>query len=234
MPDAGCQMSEEESMYETPLGPSLTRGEYWLLESVVEAGIPLCWLAWDSLDEAINKQGHGLARPILLQTLDGLFQAGLLEAFHNLDETPRRLTIEQLDAALDENQTAEQGFFFYLLTERGGAVWEAFAQPRWEQFLQHSVQPSENSLMDTGHVAGMNKKLVERYVQGLHYLKRAPDPASIQWREHRPWQATYWKVLPEAYEISFDFVPDDEEVFSWDELPRSYWWVYENNWYNWK
>jgi hypothetical protein len=40
--------------------PSFTRGEYWLLETVVEHAVPIGWLDWEDLEIALNKQGHGI------------------------------------------------------------------------------------------------------------------------------------------------------------------------------
>ncbi len=60
--------------------PRLTRGEYWLLESVVRGGMAIGWLDWPGLEECLNKPGHGLDRPTLVETLWRLFSDGLISA----------------------------------------------------------------------------------------------------------------------------------------------------------
>lgn len=66
----------------------LSRGEFWLLANAVEHGLPLPLLAmpeWvpggtmNAIDIALNRQGHGLALPSLIETLLQLSRNGWVE-----------------------------------------------------------------------------------------------------------------------------------------------------------
>lgn len=213
--------------------PRLTRGEYWLLETVVEARIPLCWLDWASMEEALNKQGHGLDRPRLVYTLHQLFQSGLIETYrvHDSDKhfIPSR---QQISAALSETHCPGQNPTFYGLTAKGGAVWEAFAAPTWQQFIDMGYQPLEASTTEIGQGICTDRARLERYVDGLSYTGITVDPSTMVWEELTPWQATYWKELPHGYQVTFS-CQRSEELWSWDKMPLTYYWVYENRWYRW-
>jgi hypothetical protein len=56
------------------INPSFTRGEYWLLETCVEAAIPICWLDWSELEEALNKATHGMNKTLLVETMSKFLQ----------------------------------------------------------------------------------------------------------------------------------------------------------------
>ncbi|RPI78200.1 MAG: hypothetical protein EHM41_26000 [Chloroflexi bacterium] len=212
----------------------LTRGEYWLLETVVEARIPLCWLDWPSMEEALNKQGHGLDRSRLLRTLYRLFRSGLIEAhrFHDPEDyfIPSR---QEISAALDETQSPGQNPMYYGLTGEGGAAWEAFAAPTWQRFIDLSFQPLEASTTEIGQGICADRGRLERYVDGLSYTGITIDSSTMVWDELIPWQATYWKTLPRGYQVTFH-CQRSEEPSSWDRMPLSYYLVYENRWYSWR
>ena len=85
------------------INPGFTRGEYWLLEEVVEAATPISWLASENLEETLNKTGHGMSRMLLVETMLGLFKEGLITAHHsNQWENCFALTSGQIESALDE------------------------------------------------------------------------------------------------------------------------------------
>lgn len=216
------------------LNPSFTRGEYWLLETVVQGRVPLCWLDWEQLEEAINKQGHGMSRPVLVDTLNRLFADGLIEA-STRDDDELRFTLDeqQIETALDERQTPDQRETYYGLTAKGGAYWEAFAAPNWMKFIDagYGMDEQEETF---GEIICADRDLLERYVQGLHYADVIIDPTTLAWGELRPWQATYWKQLPVGYKAMFQYWQHETEDWSLKKMPLSYYWLYENRWYNWR
>ena len=61
---------------------NMDRGEYWLLEAVVESWLPLDVLESPELEMCLNKTGHGLTHTELVDTLDRLFQDGYLQGQH--------------------------------------------------------------------------------------------------------------------------------------------------------
>lgn len=60
--------------------PRLTRGEYWLLESVVEFRLGIHALIRPNLGELLNKPPHGLPASRLPDVLTDLFARGWIEA----------------------------------------------------------------------------------------------------------------------------------------------------------
>lgn len=60
--------------------PRFTRGEYWLLEIVVEREFPVYGLIDSELEWNLNKKGHGLTRATLVETFHRLLSAGLIYA----------------------------------------------------------------------------------------------------------------------------------------------------------
>ncbi len=93
--------------------PRFTRGEYWLLETVVEGGRPFVYIHAPEFNQALNKTGHGLDRASLVDTLERLFQNGLigaarLSAGGCAGPFQRRLSRAAIEAALDETRNDDE------------------------------------------------------------------------------------------------------------------------------
>jgi hypothetical protein len=58
----------------------MDKGEYWLLDSVVEGWYPLVWLVSEDIEGAFNKRNHDLKRDELVSVLKHLFWRGDLFA----------------------------------------------------------------------------------------------------------------------------------------------------------
>src|SRR5687768_13425094 len=198
-----------------------TRGEYWLLETVVEAQIPICWLVSVSIEELLNKQTHGLKRDEIIQTLNNLFSMGLIEALNDDNDNGFILNIEQIESALNEKQVKITKRTYFGLTAKGGKYWESFAVPDWNLFLENNSTTLENNENLLGEILCADKKMVEDVLGGKqNYLNIKVIPESIIWDELRPWQATYWKQLPVGYRVRYEFLEPDVPVF-WDQIPTS-------------
>ena len=182
--------------------PRLTRGEYWLLETVVDLRVPLHFLEADgysensSIELMFNKPGHGLARAQLLECLHDLFHGGLIAVSTFADEPPWLPTDEQMAAALCAKRS-DKSALYYGLTEKGGAVWETFAVPDWDRFILEDFD-NENH---TGKVMCATLWRLERYLGyfGLNLLDQTIDSDTVQIQDCGPWQATYWKQLPQGF-----------------------------------
>ena len=107
--------------------PRFTRGEYWLLETVVEHELEICALIDNDLALRLNKKGHGLTRNALVETFYRLLSSGLIYAKN--EATGFILTLEQIELALDEPKrwvgipVDERKVTYYGLTQEGGAQW---------------------------------------------------------------------------------------------------------------
>ena len=142
--------------------PRFTRGEYWLLETVVEREFEVWALIWSDLELYLNKKGHELTRKSVVETLHRLLSSGLIYAkseatgFISTDEQIERAldeplpwrthsvfisTYQQIELALDEPKSKDfhpldlEKITCYGLTQEGGAQWEAFAAPDWQKYI---------------------------------------------------------------------------------------------------
>jgi hypothetical protein len=178
----------------------MNRGEYWLLDSVVEAWYPLVWLVSDDVEGSFNKRHHGLERDELVGVLAELFGGGDLLA----KRVEKSVTKEFFTPARAEIEAALEGRFdcLYGLTSQGGARWEEVSQPRWERYVCGWVsgEPQE------GEIVGSDRTLVEKYDSLSHYVWDISVVAdSRRWEVLQPWQATYWKTLPLGHRVRFSF-----------------------------
>ena len=214
------------------INPSFTRGEYWLLETAVEAAIPICWLDWSDMEEALNKSTHGMSRSLLIETMHKLFKGGLIVAhrFGNWDDT-FEFSPHEIDAALNEKQNKKE--HYYQLTEKGGSYWEAFACPNWNLYISDGYGLPEDNDIWAGEIACANKDHLEGYFRSLSYHDYDVDENSIQWDLLEPWKATYWKELEAGHRIRFRCREKSMDQNYHIPKPIDQSW-YDSLWYNWR
>ena len=80
--------------------PRFTRGEYWLLETVVERELEVVRSLPANLNRFLGKKGHGLTRASLVETLHRLLSSGLIYAKN--EKTGFISTKEHIERALEE------------------------------------------------------------------------------------------------------------------------------------
>ncbi|MFO1023514.1 MAG: hypothetical protein U0903_22885 [Planctomycetales bacterium] len=82
---------------------------------------------------------------------------------------------------------------YYRLTLLGGTIWEAFATPNWEWYLQEDIS---TEISAPSYLTGMTEWRVRHYLENLHLMGYEVDPGTIRWETVGEWEATYWKSLP--------------------------------------
>ena len=210
--------------------PRFTRGEYWLLETVVEHELEVCALIDSSLESLWNKKGHGLTRASLIETLHRLISWGLIYAKSEMRSSIS--TKEQIELALEERVPWSTHHVFistdgdieivpdeskpprtepidvrkitsYGLTQEGGAQWEAFAAPDWQKYIAGSFQPEdEEGEYEMWELIGGDKNWLEAYIESMcFYDQQELILESVEWDYVTPWQATYWKRLKGAHRV---------------------------------
>jgi hypothetical protein len=211
------------------INPSFTRGEYWLLETVAEFGIPICWLVYEDIEEALNKQGHGMERPLLVDTMQWLFSEGLIVA-HKFGQPNDcfNLTTEQIDSALNEKRNMKE--HYYCLTTKGSELWEAFASPRWDNYITECYEPI-NDTKEKCILMCSQKGRLESQLNSLRYYEYEIEDDSIMWDIEEPWQATYWKQLAIGHRVSFVFKYKDKDYSLPNPLNRCW---YDKLWCRWR
>lgn len=191
----------------------LSRGEYWLLANAVEHGLPLPLLTapeWvpggtmDTIDIALNRQGHGLEFQALLRTLDGLRHKGWIAFGRTFRCEPiPACGADRIAAFLRERIRFDKATFYYL-TPNGGAAWEAFARPRWDRYIEHGHEfPDDDSPFERlTTIEASEWQWLDRYLMA-QAAEQTIEPGSLTLAELRPWQATYWKTLPFGLRCTF-------------------------------
>ncbi len=181
----------------------MDRAEYWLLDTAVDTKYPLDWLVAEDIEIVFNRSGHGLTPNELLTLLTRLFAHGdLLAQLRIGPETfqPVEPTVEQITSALTGEFRMDYG-----LTVQGGARWEAYSAPDWSRYIDAGY--FGDSL--TGEVAAGTRRAAEQYLALEPFISSSSIvPNSVQWETLAPWQATYWKVLPEGHRATFRYVED--------------------------
>ena len=221
--------------------PRFTRGEYWLLDTVVEFRFPISSLMADNLEENLNKKGHGLTRDTLIETLHRLIAWGLISAKSEVDAPIS--THPQVERALDEprwrigSSVDRRTITRYELTQEGGAHWEAFAAPDWQRYIYTSLHlpddpdPSDPVIRE---VMCADKGLLERYFNSkCFYDADDVSLATVEWDYIAPWDVTYWKQLEGAHRVRFHS-PDRTEIQNAQRypLPKPEW--YRSLWCVWR
>jgi hypothetical protein len=215
--------------------PRFTRGEYWLLETVVEGGRPLRYLNEPGVENALNKPGHGLGRESLIETLFRLFESGLI-GFSRISAggcsgpfVPG-LSRSEIGAALDEGMAATDETY-YGLTPEGGRQWEAFAVPRWDLYIERYERWSRSGRWAIGVIVSPDRCQAERLLDGARYMGHIVDRDYVHRRQLRPWQATYWKQLQVGYLVTYRF---EQVECNWEDSPYWFMLLAENRrWYRW-
>jgi hypothetical protein len=214
------------------INPDFTRGEYWLLTTVAELAVPICWLDWEDIEEVLNKPGHGMDRQLLVNTLEKLFSDGLIVA-HRFDHWDDCfvLSSKNIEIALDERQNNKE--HFYRLTAKGGDYWEAFASPNWNFYISAGYELPEDNDIWHGELICTTKEHLEKYFQSLCAHDYEVDVKSIQLDVLEPWAATYWKELPIGHRIRFKCKDMETKIDpNTPEQINQEW--YDSLWCNWR
>ena len=228
--------------------PRFTRGEHWLLETAVEFSVSFRFLddGGEEFCEQLNKVGHRMCRPELIETLQRLQIAGLI-SFGQYDELGANwteITEVQFEAALDEDR--EGPWTSYQLTAEGGRQWETFASPRWQYFVhQDNCWDTVEGTDESPQVAiytGPELKWLKRMVSLSSTGFRPIDLESVEYSEIGAWDATYWKVLPAGYRAKVNFIGDEHSMsasHAWNastdelrqEIARLRFWLNKRFWH---
>lgn len=193
----------------------LSRGEFWLLAAAVEYGIPLPVLAlpeWvpggsmDTIDIALNRQGHGLAFAALVDTLMQSKRNGWIEfgrPFRNESAPISDSDADEIAAFLRERGRGLETVHYWLNAD-GGAVWESFARPQWDRFIEQGTEyPEDGSPFERmTTIETSDWQWLDKYLRS-QTSEQVVEAGSITLAELRPWQATYWKTLSFGLRCTF-------------------------------
>lgn len=180
---------------------------FWLLDIVIESKLAVDILVADNIEQYLNRAHHALSRAELATTLGALFEKQWISAWVFKDghasPLPPKHSAQNIERYLTQDSQSPGSFhrplIYYGLTSAGGWQWEQLTNPDWKSFVQtlYGVNPEE------GSIASATRQVVQQWFdsQILEGYEVLPD--SIRWENMLPWQATYWKQLPEGYRVTF-------------------------------
>ena len=209
--------------------PRFTRGEYWLLEKVVEDEFAIGALIMREPVFFGKKEWHGLTRASLVESLYRLLSSGLIYAKSEVDGFIS--TSEEIERALNEPKSRGYAPFdtkeptSYGLTAEGGAQWEAFATPDWQAYIKDGFHWPDGSKYGMWEVICADKKHLGSYYRSFCFHRQIEASLeSMEWDYIAPWQATYWKQLEGAYRLRFYYQDkrDAENVERFSPPPLAY------------
>ena len=100
---------------------------------------------------------------------------------------------------------------YYCLTEKGGSIWEAFAAPEWNRFIDESYGRDEETLQDNiGCLISANEELLINYFEHGDLGEFPAHRDKVKWDIFKPWNATYWKTIPVGHRVRFEYVEGHE------------------------
>lgn len=217
------------------INPSFTRGEYWILAAVAEHPVATFWLLHERLEEALNRRGHGISRPLFILTMKKLISEGLVEIFHeSAGVVPHDVTIERIEEYFPRDKPRSGDWYSYRLTPKGGHYWELFASPCWEFYITNRLSyPDDDSNVGLFELVGAQEKYIELCYKSLVYHEWDVIEDSIQKSILKPWQATYWKELPVGNKLTFRCrYKEDDSDFIVPE--KNHMFRYKRIWCNWR
>ncbi|GMU09689.1 hypothetical protein ASNO1_59430 [Corallococcus caeni] len=162
-------------------------------------GENLAVLGSPDIEIIINRRTHGLEARELAPMLASLCEAGLIEVKHH-DSGVRARSLPEIESAfaVSSCRPGRYSGFWYTLTPEGGALWESLTRPDWSRYCKGEWGKEQTCLKAGSH---------ERLEAELTW--QATDPWSERvsgsevWTVVRPWEATYWKTLPEGFEVRY-------------------------------
>ena len=176
----------------------MNKAKYWILRSAIKH------------EESMRDVAYqwGLPHNEVAVAANHLFENGDIKARliadnQDLEETPNTiLKISEIQAHLDGKLRAS-----YVLTERGGARWEAVANPDWNRYFvwycnEYKVAPAQ---LFQCELIGIDRELMKEILRLDCYLpgNAIHLPETEVWEVIEPWQPTYWKTLPKAYRVRY-------------------------------
>ncbi len=175
------------------------RLDFWLLDSVVLFSYPMSWMVGPNIAEVLNCEGHRASDDEVADSFARLFAQGLIEAelpcanWGNGERVRLKSRAEVLDA-LAQRSNRPMECTSYDLTSDGGRAWESIARPDWGRFVEEERE--DDAIM----FRAASEEQADKY---LAYQRDCwiQTHGAVERTRLRPWDATYWKELPEGFEV---------------------------------
>ena len=200
----------------------ISRGEYWLLETLVDGHCCSLYglgLANGEIERSFGRIGHSLNTADLIDAVLHLLREGDLIADGG---EPDPIRFAPTRDELEEGLTKDLGFW-YRISQQGAARWEAISKPDWNRLSLQSFYPDGH-----GEVIAVERDWAERCYSGFNHTPTRPVVGTDVWDEIEFWEATTWKTLPRAHRVQFKYV----EIENWSRSStRPAWLEKMGKWY---
>lgn len=112
------------------------------------------------------------------------------------------------------------------LTSRGGAEWESQAKPAWDRFIEWGFSGDDEGRRWLFSEA-QTDQVAKAVISALEATGQRDALANARRTELVPWQATYWKALPNGVRHEVDV--SSEDVFG-SMSPLPFWYDDPHHW----
>lgn len=186
---------------------TVDRKTWWFLDLAVRGGRSLGALSSPNIEAIFNREHHGLDFVELRMTVRDLMQAGLIEVRSLGGHVVANAAELNVAFRMSRWGWPPTGYWYYL-TKAGGALWETAARPTWDRLVQLSVDGNRRATLEA---RSRDKAEAEFLAQQLeHPLLEGTRNDEVL----RPWEALYWKRLPDGYRISWSYEARRVQPFS--------------------
>ena len=220
----------------------LSHAELLLLDLVEEYGIWVRGVSQGSSWASNNKAGcDAYGVEVWAVAFERLLELGFIEFYEEQrgdvgraevarptrEEILRELTRTDVTFDAMNPRETERPVWLYQLTKSGGAVWEQFAQPGWEQYMEWGVATSEEEgEPGKGFAKCVDKNRIELFFHHALNAGLTIEPSTVTWAEEKEWKVRAWKTLPIVHVA--EFVARRYESPEWDEMSCSTYWFLHN------
>jgi hypothetical protein len=113
---------------------------------------------------------------------------------------PVVLTPSQIEA----NLSGELGAVYYL-TPKGGSRWESVANPDWSHYISMLSGLNESVGTWNTELISSDQQFLEKFFTVDEHVSTVVHIDGTEvWDVLKPWQATYWKILPLGYRVRYE------------------------------
>ncbi|MEG4214073.1 hypothetical protein QUA27_01385 [Microcoleus sp. Pol14C6] len=176
---------------------TIHRIEYLILSSVIEH--------YESLKNVASD--WRLSHAEVAVAAERLFQKGyILAGFCTEDDKLIEgitLNRSQIQAHLDGKLNA-----LYYLTPQGGARWESLTHPNWNHYRQWYMGSRRDEItgLIKSEITCCSRQIIEKIINLSEHLESQTILLeTCVWEKIECWEATYWKTLPKAYKVTYQY-----------------------------
>jgi hypothetical protein len=188
-----------------------------------------------------------------------LFQEGFIKAVRWVGEEEEKIeqefipTLEEINLNINTD-IEERLHFLYFLTPKGIQLWEEVAQPKWSQYFKWFTlcSTSHDEMVSWGYpnlekyegerdyvqITCIDKEILDKFLLVIPYLEHSKEimTGTEMWDVVTPWHINYWKTVPMAHRLLFQFTNEhfnyvEKEDLKGEQKEAREWYEEIRNWH---